>query len=77
MSEVVANTKREEADEMTKDIDSDRYTCGANYVLLEVAIHLQCQVNVAEESEVVIDTHMDDNGNRLPDRTINIQKSSP
>eukprot|EP00957_Ditylum_brightwellii_P206057 15346575-Ditylum_brightwellii.AAC.1 len=60
MSEVVANAKREEADEMTKDINFDRYTNGANYVLLEVAIYLQCQVNVAEESEVIIDTHMDD-----------------
>eukprot|EP00957_Ditylum_brightwellii_P104668 7976088-Ditylum_brightwellii.AAC.1 len=77
MSEVVANAKREESDEMTKDIDFDRYTYGANYVPLEVAIYLQCQVNVAEENELVIATFMNDNGDRLPDRTINIQKSWP
>eukprot|EP00957_Ditylum_brightwellii_P085686 6518230-Ditylum_brightwellii.AAC.1 len=75
MSGVVANVKREELDEMTKYIDFDRYIYGANYVPLEVAIYLQCQVNVAEESEVVIDTCMDDNGDRLPARTINIQNS--
>jgi hypothetical protein len=73
LSPFAANEKRKEAMENSECINFKKYSEGATYVPLEVALHLQRELSKQTKTNVIVDHR----GQNLPDITIQIKVCWP